>query len=134
MDGQIPFHWADLSVRADFMESVVKSLAKFVLLIAVAATSVVPASAAPICLRTYLIDRTKVIDAKTVDFRMRDGTVYRNVLRNSCPGLLFNGFVYVVRADEVCDNLQSIRVLQTPDVCLLGAFTKQPPATPQASY
>jgi hypothetical protein len=111
-----------------------KAFAKFILLIAIAATSIVPATASQICLRPNLIDRTKVVDAKTIDFRMRDGTVYRNVLRNSCPGLLFNGFVYVVRANEVCDNLQSIRVLQTHEICLLGAFAKQPTAKSQTTY
>ena len=85
---------------------------------------IAPAEAGPVCLKTYLIDRTKVVDAKTIDFRMRDGTVYRNLLRTSCPGLRFDGFSYVVHADEICDNLQSIRVLRSHSVCLLGAFTK----------
>jgi len=89
-----------------------------------------PAVAAPTCLYTYQIDRTKVVDSQTIDFRMRDGTVYRNVLQHKCTGLPFNGFVYRVQTDEICDNLQSIRVLQTNDICLLGAFTKLP--TPPA--
>ena len=100
------------------------------LTVAFAIATVAPAVAAPTCLYTYLIDRTKVVDAQTIDFRMRDGTVYRNVLQHKCTGLRFNGFVYRVQTDQICDNLQSIRVLQTNDICLLGAFTKLP--TPPA--
>lgn len=99
------------------------------LILAFAFLPVVPATAAPTCLYTYQIDRTRVVDAKTIDFRMRDGTVYRNVLRNSCISLPFNGFVYVTRVDQICDNLQSIRVLQSHEVCLLGTFTRMPGAT-----
>lgn len=98
------------------------------LVLALALGVVTPASAAPTCLYTYQIDRTKVVDAKTIDFRMRNGTVYRNVLRTSCTSLPFYGFVYVTRVDQICDNLQSIRVLQSNQVCLLGAFTKMPGA------
>ena len=104
----------------------VKSLS---LILAFAVSAIVPATAAPTCLYSYQIDRTKVVDAKTIDFRMRDGTVYRNVLQHSCTSLPFYGFVYVVKADQICDNLQSIRVIQSHEVCLLGAFTKMPGAT-----
>ena len=98
---------------------------------ALIAASVMPAVAAPVCLKTYLIDSTKVVDAKTLDFKMTDGRVYRNALRTSCSGLRFNGFVYVTHMDEICDNMQSIRVLETHEVCLLGAFTKLPPPSAQ---
>jgi hypothetical protein len=98
------------------------------LVLAFALGAIAPAAAAPTCLYTYQIDRTKVVDAKTIDFRMRDGTVYRNVLQRSCTSLPFNGFVYTVRVDQICDNLQSIRVLQSHEVCLLGKFTKMPGA------
>jgi hypothetical protein len=54
-------------------------------------------------------------------------------MRTSCPGLRFDGFSYVVRADEICDDLQSIRVLRTHSVCLLGAFTKLPPSAQPAT-
>ena len=98
------------------------------LMLAVAIATIAPAVAAPTCLYTYQIDRTKVVDAQTIDFRMRDGTVYRNVLQHKCTGLTFNGFVYLVQTDQICDNLQSIRVLETNDICVLGAFTKTPGA------
>jgi hypothetical protein len=100
------------------------------LVVAFAVAVITPATAAPVCLRTYQIDRTKVVNTQTIDFRMRNGTVYRNVLQHKCTGLPFNGFVYVVQTDEICANLQTIRVLESGDVCVLGAFTKLP--TPPA--
>lgn len=95
-------------------------------ILAMALASVTPADAAPICLKTYLIRSTKVVNSKTIDFRMTDGTVYRNALRSPCSGLNFNGFVYETRINEIC-KLQTIRVLRTHQVCMLGAFTKLPP-------
>jgi hypothetical protein len=111
------------------VEVILKTVKSLSLILAFAISSIVPATAAPTCLYSYKIDRTKVVDAKTIDFRMRDGTVYRNVLQHSCTSLPFYGFVYVVKADQICDNLQSIRVLQSHEVCLLGTFTKMPGAT-----
>jgi hypothetical protein len=85
------------------------------------------ANATPICLRANFIDSTKVVNAKTIDFRMNDGTVYRNALRTPCQSATFNGFSYVIRGGQICDNLQFIHVLRTHEVCMLGAFTKLPP-------
>ena len=99
-----------------------KAIAKLVLLLALGAASVSPAAAAPICLSTYYIDSTHVVNAKTILFRMKNGTVWRNTLRVPCSGLLFNGFSYTVHYPELCDDLQSIRVLQTHEVCVLGKF------------
>ena len=69
------------------------------------------------------------INSKTIDFRMNDGTVYRNALRTPCQGAPFSGFSYVVRGGQICDNLQFIRVLRTHEICMLGAFTKLPRPT-----
>ncbi len=106
-----------------------KTFVKFAALFALAAAAISPATEAPdpeVCLETTRIDSTHVLDAKTILFRMRDGTVWRNTLRNSCPTLKFNGFVYTVRLDEVCGNQQSIQVLRSHEVCMLGPFTKLP--------
>jgi hypothetical protein len=121
-------HGAVPSPHVPFVEVHLKTTKSLPLVLALAFSSVVPATAAPTCLYTYQIDRTRVVDQKTIDFRMRDGTVYRNVLRNSCTSLPFNGFVYTVATDQICDNVQSIRVLQSHEVCVLGAFTRMPGA------
>lgn len=104
-----------------------KAIVKLAVLLAIAASSFSAAAAAPVCLNSYYIDRTTVVDAKTILFRMKNGTVWRNTLRTSCSGLRFNGFAYSLHTLEICDNLQTIHVLRTGEVCVLGKFTKEPP-------
>jgi hypothetical protein len=79
-----------------------------------------------VCLRTIDIDHTSVPDTRTILFHMKDGQIWKNALVGDCPDLKFDGFEYVVRfSDEICGNLQSIRVLRSGAVCLLGPFTPQ---------
>lgn len=90
-----------------------------------------------VCLYTYLINDTETPDESTIIFHMKDGKSWTNKLPRRCPGLRFHGFSYVVRGNnEICGNLQSIRVLETGNVCLLGPFVPSetnPPATGGAS-
>jgi hypothetical protein len=91
------------------------------------------ASAAPICLDTTRILNTVVNkDQTAIDFHMRDGTVWRNTLRNRCQDLHWYGFVYAPRGGDgiVCENLQAIRVIETNQTCLLGPFAKVTPSAP----
>ena len=83
-----------------------------------------PAWAANICLRTEDIASTDSNDGKTLVFKMRDGRTLVNHLKGVCPDLKFNGFDWVVRGvpDEVCENIQSLRVLQSGEICVLGKF------------
>jgi non-ribosomal peptide synthetase component E (peptide arylation enzyme) len=97
-----------------------------------------PATALPrnVCLWTYQIDHTSVPDENTIVFHMKGGETWVNKLANRCSGLKFYGFSYDVRGpSEICGNQQSIRVLKTGAVCLLGPFTQGevkpvPAATP----
>jgi len=82
-----------------------------------------------VCLWTYQIDHTHYIAPRTILFYMKGGTVWQNTLVNDCNGLSFNGFAYVTRDGQICSNMQSIIVLRTHQVCLLGQFT---PYTPPA--
>jgi len=84
----------------------------------------------PVCLWTYQIDHTKTVDPKTIIFTMKNGDVWKNTLEGPCQGLMFNGFLYVTHDGSICENQQSIMVLRTHEVCLLGSFTKilKPPA------
>jgi len=91
------------------------------------------ASKGSICLRTLDISSTTTPNDKTILFHMRGGKVWRNDLRGTCSGLSFNGFAYdVTPADQICGNLQIIRVLRTHAVCSLGPFTEVPKATPDS--
>jgi hypothetical protein len=91
--------------------------------------------AAPVCIRPFdeptgSIDHTHVVDPRTILFYMKDGKVWKNTLPTPCPGLLYHGFSFLTRQDEVCSNAQGIRVIESGEVCQLGAFTPYaPPAT-----
>lgn len=92
------------------------------------AKSEAPAKRAPsVCLRTYQIDHTSTPDTKTILFYMRGGKVWKNTLQLPCHGLKFYGFSYVTRDGQICSNMQSIMVLKTHEVCLLGDFTPYTP-------
>jgi hypothetical protein len=83
---------------------------------------------AAVCLQSYDVKDTHVENAHTILFHMRDGSTWRNTLRNECPGLKWYGFVYHLEGtNEICSNMQSIRILRTHEVCLLGEFTPEAP-------
>lgn len=76
-----------------------------------------------VCLWTYQIDHTKYVQPRTLLFYMRGGKVWQNTMLNDCTGLNFNGFAYVTRDGKICSNMQSIIVLQSHQLCMLGDFT-----------
>ena len=89
------------------------------------------ALAAPVCLQTQYIQNTSIPNSRTILFHMKDGTTWRNTLRNSCPDLKWYGFTYVLHGQtEICENLLAIRTLYTSETCLLGPFTREPPSPP----
>ena len=89
-----------------------------------------------ICIRSYEIDHTEIPDDSTILFHMRDHKIWKNTLIDRCVGLKINnrGFTYsptLPGTDEICSNLQTIRVNDTGQVCLLGAFTPVEPKPAQ---
>jgi hypothetical protein len=87
-------------------------------------------SAGTVCLNSQQVDYTHVADANTVLFHMKDGKIWKNSLKASCPGLLLHGFSYLTHYDEICSNQVPIEVQKTGATCTLGAFTPySPPAT-----
>ena len=103
-----------------------RKLATLAALLAVGAATIAPAFAeAPICLQSNRIDRTTVVNPRTILFHMKDGKVWRSEMRTPCLGLKFNGFAYASHDDEICGGLQSIHVLRTEEVCMLGSFTPE---------
>lgn len=103
-----------------------------------AALAAVPAMAQPeasapkpnnVCLWTYLIDHTTIKDkGKAIVFHMRNGKDWINTLKAPCPALQFNGFAYVTRNGQICSNMETIMVLRTHQVCMLGNFEPYTPA------
>lgn len=96
-----------------------------------AAPAVAQPAAPPknVCLKTYLIDHTKAPNDRTIIFYMKDGSAYQSTLSTTCPQLSFNGFSYVATPPEdVCGSLQSIRVIRSHSVCMLGPLVQIAPA------
>jgi hypothetical protein len=81
------------------------------------------------CVALTSIDRTEVVDDGTVLFHMRNGDVYRNVLRHECPTLKNRDqFAYRVNAAQLCSS-DLITVLERRGSgfapgpsCSLGSF------------
>jgi hypothetical protein len=82
----------------------------------------------PQCINIIHIDHTQVIDDRTIIFYLKGGEVLSNTLQNDCVGLHLatRGFTYLARNDEICGNLQQIRVNDTRAVCQLGQFIREP--------
>jgi hypothetical protein len=110
-----------------YMKVITTILSGLILAGALAAT---PASAR-VCLNTRDITGSNSKDGKTLDFTMRDGTMYRNHLQGICTDLKFEGFVWVIHGpEEVCENMQSLKVINSGQVCVLGKFD---PPVPKAT-
>ena len=91
------------------------------------AMATLPASAET-CIDTRDILSSKSDDGKVMVFEMKNGQTLTNRLRGFCPDLKYNGFVWQLRSGDtnVCDNSQSLQVLQSGQVCLLGKFAAAP--------
>jgi hypothetical protein len=89
-----------------------------------ASMAVEPAAAA-VCLNVEDIANSHAArDGASITFTMTDGKIWRNDLKGKCPGLGFSGFAWSVQADQVCDNSQLLRVLESGEICALGKFTQ----------
>jgi hypothetical protein len=89
------------------------------------------AARGPVCLASYQIDHTDIPNDNTILFTMRDRSVWKNSLPQTCVGLRLDtrGFTYEATdpgTDQICDNLVTIHLNTTHNVCLLGAFTQVP--------
>lgn len=86
-----------------------------------------PVGKAQSCVPIYSIDQTRVRNDHTIDFYMKGGKVYRNVLPYSCPELGFEErFSYKTSIQELCSS-DVITVLTGPGIshgatCGLGDF------------
>jgi hypothetical protein len=81
-----------------------------------------------VCLNILWIDHTKAPDDRSIIFYMKDKKSWITHLKSLCPQLSFNGFSYVATPPEdVCGNLQAIRVLRSGAVCMMGPFEPYTP-------
>lgn len=85
--------------------------------------TVTNASADQFCLDSRNIRDSRAVDTHTIQFRMIDGSRYRGVLAQDCPGLNFNGFsIFPANSDRVCAGLQTIRTFKDHQVCRIAAI------------
>jgi len=81
-----------------------------------------PASA-NMCVQSRDIQSTNSKDGKLLTFRMKDGRVLVNHLQGVCSDLRFEGFVWVLHGtDDICENQQSLQVIRSGQICILGKF------------
>lgn len=94
--------------------------------------------AAPVCLRTQdMLETRPAKDGASILFKMRDGSAWRNDLHGRCPDLWFDtGFVWTVKNGDgtVCENQNSLRVLRSAQVCILGKFTQLAPSRSEQRF
>lgn len=78
------------------------------------------------CIPLIQIDRTEVIDNRTILVRMKGGQQDRKItLANACPGLRFNGFVHETSINQLCRS-DPLRVIETNgggSVCAIQSIT-----------
>lgn len=78
------------------------------------------------CLDTYRIDETRIIDNQTILFIMRGGERYLNRLPVPCSGLVIaDGFGYTTSISKLClqDRITTLSPGSAPaNTCMLGKF------------
>jgi len=87
-----------------------------------------PSAAAVKCVQVQNIRQATSDDGKVLRLQLRDGTILDNRMNGTCRGLRFGGFSWVVHNGQICENTQSLRVLQSGEICTLGRF--DPPRKP----
>jgi hypothetical protein len=98
------------------------------LLIGSLALGAAGSASASSCLKLRDIRDTVSNDGKTLVVTLNNGKVYNNRLQGVCSELKFQGFSWVTHNDEVCDNENTLRVLDSGQMCQLGVFVPAPPA------
>lgn len=89
------------------------------------------------CVNLRNIRSTKIIDSRTIEFKMAGGKTYRNTMPYSCPSLKFEErFSYRTSQNSLC-NVDIIHVLhnyggglQQGAGCGLGKFQQVEPVNP----
>ncbi len=114
---------------------IVKALSILSVMMPVAALAQTPAPARhDVCISGTDIESTSVPDDNTIVYHLRNGQVWKNTLKATCPSLKFeHAFTEVIRASEICANAQMIRVHETGSICALGDFTLVRHGTQEAS-
>jgi hypothetical protein len=77
-----------------------------------------------VCIHADEIDHTQVLNDHQVLFYLRGNKIWLNTLQGSCSTLpIEEGFAMMSDFSQFCANAQTIRVVNTRQVCSLGEFT-----------
>jgi len=85
------------------------------------------------CVRLTSIRESRIVSDKIIDFVMNDGSIYRNTLPNSCPGLAMNrAFGYATSLNDLCSVNTITVIIQgggpvKGSTCGLGQFVPYTP-------
>lgn len=109
-----------------------KFLSRSALLLGLSLAAIAPAQALCVSERD-IVSSTPSKDGRQIAFKMRNGQVLVNRLQGRCSDLRFNGFVWVLRGNnQICENMQTLRVLQSGQTCMLGKFDPPGQTAPAA--
>lgn len=78
---------------------------------------------AKVCLNVNDIQRTEIVDDRTIFFHLYGGKIWRNRLKTVCPMLKVSPYTEKLIGDLVCSNQQFIHLTLTGNDCELGEFT-----------
>jgi hypothetical protein len=76
-----------------------------------------------ICLQTFQIDHTEILNKNQILFYMNGKKIWVNTLPSPCSMDNTDGFVWRSSIPQYCDNLETIKIIRTGQVCRLGKFT-----------
>ena len=108
-------------IRSNSSSSMRGVVVSLLLLLAADVSANAEGTAVPVCIRSLDIDHTKTPNNRTILFFMKDGNVWSTTLHSDCPELIFNGFDYgPTPPNNICANMQTIRVLKSGAVCEIG--------------
>lgn len=90
------------------------------------AVTVAQSTPSNVCLDPSDIRNTEVKDAQTIVYHMRNGETWQNKLAAPCPDIARGTRSYSqdILGEKICGNAQHITVLDTGQVCRLGAFSR----------
>lgn len=84
-----------------------------------------------ICLQSSQIDHTEIVNKNLILFYMNGKKVWANTLPAPCGMDRSDGFIWRNSLPQYCDNLETVKIIRTGQVCRLGKFTPyEKPAKP----
>lgn len=96
---------------------------------ATAALAQSPSNSANTCIMSHDVQDTSSPDDRTIIFHMYSGAKYKTTLKYVCPQLSFYGFAYSpAPPDQICGGLQTIKVIGSPQTCIMGPIELVAPA------